>query len=143
MVVVHQAAAVIADTKVHLLVQCMKGSMFVWLGSTPHLSNLALTMPGRGTSTLLLGDHADQTAASMAMRLGMCFEYTNLHKLILLSPTLWCADVCLNLTGARPSGASRWGRAVHSGRVRCIAADRTSGRPLVLVLGNIVGSHIL
>ncbi|XP_069765056.1 proteasome assembly chaperone 4 isoform X2 [Narcine bancroftii] len=63
----------LAGQSVYFHVLRMSGSFFLWVGTAPTLSNLAVAMSTRfdptPVSTLILGDASDTTPSSIAQRL--------------------------------------------------------------------------
>ncbi|KAJ8376861.1 hypothetical protein SKAU_G00074410 [Synaphobranchus kaupii] len=70
---VHNFSEKILEQAVHFHVMKMKGGFFLWVGISPHLSNLAVAMSSKydstPMSTLVLGDPSDPTATSLSQRL--------------------------------------------------------------------------
>ncbi|XP_043575409.1 proteasome assembly chaperone 4 isoform X2 [Chiloscyllium plagiosum] len=70
---VHNFSEKLSEQMVHFHVLRMKDSFFLWVGSTPTLSNLAVAMCTKfdpmPVSTLILGDSSDTTPNSVAQRL--------------------------------------------------------------------------
>ncbi|XP_072366093.1 proteasome assembly chaperone 4 [Scyliorhinus torazame] len=70
---VHNFSEKLAEQTVHFHLLSMKESFFLWVGSAPTLSNLAVAMCTRfdpmPVSTLVLGDASDTTPNSVAQRL--------------------------------------------------------------------------
>ncbi|XP_064189947.1 proteasome assembly chaperone 4 isoform X1 [Anguilla rostrata] len=70
---VHDFSEKILEQVVHFHVMKMKGGFFLWVGTTPNLSNLAVAMSSKydatPLSTLLLGDPSDTTPNSLSQRL--------------------------------------------------------------------------
>ncbi|KAL8182478.1 UNVERIFIED_CONTAM: proteasome (prosome, macropain) assembly chaperone 4 [Gekko kuhli] len=69
----HHFCGRLAEQLVHFHAMRLQGSLFLWVGETPQLSNLAVAMctprDSIPTSTLLLGDTSDNTSNSLAQRL--------------------------------------------------------------------------
>ncbi|XP_029938346.1 proteasome assembly chaperone 4 [Salarias fasciatus] len=69
----HDFSEKILEQVVHFHVMKLSGGFFLWVGSAPVLSNLAVSMSSRydsmPLSTLVLGDPSDTTANSLAQRL--------------------------------------------------------------------------
>ncbi|XP_041101106.1 proteasome assembly chaperone 4 [Polyodon spathula] len=70
---IHNFSEKILEQVVHFHVMKMKDCFFLWVGSTPSLSNLAVAMCSKfdsvPLSTLVLGDTSDTTSNSLAQRL--------------------------------------------------------------------------
>ncbi|KAM9832037.1 proteasome assembly chaperone 4 [Neosynchiropus ocellatus] len=70
---VHNFSDRILEQTVHFHVMRLSGGFFLWLGSSPALSNLAVSMSSKfdstPLSTLVLGDPSDTSPASLAQRL--------------------------------------------------------------------------
>ncbi|XP_078395670.1 proteasome assembly chaperone 4 [Cetorhinus maximus] len=70
---VHNFSEKLSEQTVHFHVLRMKDSFFLWVGSAPNLSNLAVAMctkfDSMPVSTLILGDASDTTPNSVAQRL--------------------------------------------------------------------------
>ncbi|XP_069765052.1 proteasome assembly chaperone 4 isoform X1 [Narcine bancroftii] len=98
----------LAGQSVYFHVLRMSGSFFLWVGTAPTLSNLAVAMSTRfdptPVSTLILGDASDTTPSSIAQRLGhncgdifncvMCctqllVPHNNSHKLLRYHLLYW------------------------------------------------------
>ncbi|KAG9348094.1 hypothetical protein JZ751_004119 [Albula glossodonta] len=62
---IHDFSEKILEQAVHFHVMKMKGGFFLWVGTSPHLSNLAVAMSSKydsmPLSTLILGDPSDTT----------------------------------------------------------------------------------
>uniref|UniRef100_A0A8C0N322 Proteasome assembly chaperone 4 n=1 Tax=Canis lupus familiaris TaxID=9615 RepID=A0A8C0N322_CANLF len=71
----HNFSARLWEQLVHFHVMRLTDSLFLWVGATPHLRNLAVAMCNRydsiPVSTSLLGDTSDTTSTGLAQRLGM------------------------------------------------------------------------
>ncbi|XP_066124593.1 proteasome assembly chaperone 4 isoform X1 [Saccopteryx bilineata] len=72
----HNFSARLWEQLVHFHVMRLTDSLFLWVGATPHLRNLAVAMCSRydsiPVSTSLLGDTSDTTSTGLAQRLGTC-----------------------------------------------------------------------
>ncbi|XP_058589144.1 proteasome assembly chaperone 4 isoform X2 [Neofelis nebulosa] len=72
----HNFSARLWEQLVHFHVMRLTDSLFLWVGATPHLRNLAVAMCNRydsiPVSTSLLGDTSDTTSSGLAQRLGTC-----------------------------------------------------------------------
>ncbi|XP_047442961.1 proteasome assembly chaperone 4 [Mugil cephalus] len=70
---VHNFSEKILEQLVHFHVMKMSGGFFLWVGSAPVLSNLAVSMSSRydsmPLSTLVMGDPSNTTPNSLAQRL--------------------------------------------------------------------------
>uniref|UniRef100_A0A4X1SPW1 Proteasome assembly chaperone 4 n=2 Tax=Sus scrofa TaxID=9823 RepID=A0A4X1SPW1_PIG len=70
----HNFTARLWEQLVHFHVMRLTDSLFLWVGATPHLRNLAVAMCTRydpiPVSTALLGDTSDPTSTGLAQRLG-------------------------------------------------------------------------
>ncbi|XP_045861960.1 proteasome assembly chaperone 4 isoform X1 [Meles meles] len=70
----HNFSARLWEQLVHFHVMRLTDSLFLWVGATPHLRNLAVAMCNRydsiPVSTSLLGDTSDTTSTGLAQRLG-------------------------------------------------------------------------
>ncbi|KAI1889214.1 hypothetical protein AGOR_G00176810 [Albula goreensis] len=70
---IHDFSEKILEQAVHFHVMKMKGGFFLWIGTSPHLSNLAVAMSSKydsmPLSTLILGDPSDTSANSLSQRL--------------------------------------------------------------------------
>ncbi|KAM8822264.1 proteasome assembly chaperone 4 [Synchiropus picturatus] len=70
---VHNFSEKIVEQTVHFHVMRLSGGFFLWLGSAPVLSNLAVSMSAKfdssPLSTLVLGDPSDTSSTSLAQRL--------------------------------------------------------------------------
>ncbi|XP_051500478.1 proteasome assembly chaperone 4-like [Myxocyprinus asiaticus] len=73
LITVHDFCEKILEQQVHFHVMKMSGGFFLWIGSNPVLSNLAVSMNSKygsmPLSTLVLGDTSDTTPNSLAQRL--------------------------------------------------------------------------
>nr|XP_035150954.1 proteasome assembly chaperone 4 isoform X1 [Callithrix jacchus] len=69
----HNFSARLWEQLVHFHVMRLTDSLFLWVGATPHLRNLAVAMCSRydsiPVSTSLLGDTSDATSTGLAQRL--------------------------------------------------------------------------
>ncbi|XP_060100152.1 proteasome assembly chaperone 4 [Heteronotia binoei] len=69
----HNFCGRLAEQLVHFHAMRLQGSLFLWVGEAPQLSNLAVAMctprDSIPASTLLLGDTSDSTSNSLAQRL--------------------------------------------------------------------------
>nr|XP_023480141.1 proteasome assembly chaperone 4 isoform X2 [Equus caballus] len=69
----HNFSARLWEQLVHFHVMRLTDSLFLWVGATPHLRNLAVAMCTRydsiPVSTSLLGDTSDTTSTGLAQRL--------------------------------------------------------------------------
>uniref|UniRef100_A0A8C5VL58 Proteasome assembly chaperone 4 n=1 Tax=Microcebus murinus TaxID=30608 RepID=A0A8C5VL58_MICMU len=74
----HNFSARLWEQLVHFHVMRLTDSLFLWVGATPHLRNLAVAMCSRydsiPVSTSLLGDTSDTTSTGLAQRLGLAGE---------------------------------------------------------------------
>lgn len=72
-ITVHNFSEKILEKAVHFHVMKLNGGFFLWIGSAPVLSNLAVSMSSKydsmPLSSLVLGDPSDTTPNSMAQRL--------------------------------------------------------------------------
>ncbi|XP_068445912.1 proteasome assembly chaperone 4 [Clinocottus analis] len=72
-ITVHNFSDRILEQVVHFHVMKLSGGFFLWVGSSPVLSNLAVSMSSRfgsmPSSTLLMGDPSDTAPNSIAQRL--------------------------------------------------------------------------
>ncbi|KAM9495144.1 proteasome assembly chaperone 4 [Clarias gariepinus] len=72
-IVVHDFSEKLLEQMVHFHVMKLSGGFFLWVGTGPVLSNLAVSMDSRfdsmPLSTLILGDSSDTTPTSLAQRL--------------------------------------------------------------------------
>ncbi|XP_020511897.2 proteasome assembly chaperone 4 [Labrus bergylta] len=72
-VTVHNFSEKISEQVVHFHVMKLSGGFFLWVGSTPVLSNLAVSMSSKfdsmPLSTLVMGDPSNTAASSLAQRL--------------------------------------------------------------------------
>ncbi|XP_072535535.1 proteasome assembly chaperone 4 [Salminus brasiliensis] len=70
---VHDFSEKLLEQAVHFHVMKLTGGFFLWVGTSPVLSNLAVSMNSKfdstPLSTLVLGDSSDTTASSLAQRL--------------------------------------------------------------------------
>lgn len=70
---VHNFSEKILEQVIHFHVMKMSGGFFLWVGSTPELSNLAVSMCSKydpmPLSTLVLGDPSNTAPNSLAQRL--------------------------------------------------------------------------
>lgn len=70
---VHNFSEKILEHTVHFHVMKLSGGFFLWLGSSPVLNNLAVSMCSKldctPVSTLVLGDPSDPSPAALAQRL--------------------------------------------------------------------------
>uniref|UniRef100_A0A3P9IR26 Proteasome assembly chaperone 4 n=1 Tax=Oryzias latipes TaxID=8090 RepID=A0A3P9IR26_ORYLA len=71
---VHNFSEKILEQVVHFHVMKLDGGFFLWVGSAPVLSNLAVSLNSKydsmPLSTLVMGDPSETTASSLAQRLG-------------------------------------------------------------------------
>ncbi|XP_074191387.1 proteasome assembly chaperone 4 isoform X3 [Rhinolophus sinicus] len=79
----HNFSARLWEQLVHFHVMRLTDSLFLWVGATPHLRNLAVAMCSRydsiPVSTSLLGDTSDTTSTGLAQRLDC---HTFAHPLV-------------------------------------------------------------
>ncbi|CAB1323991.1 unnamed protein product [Coregonus sp. 'balchen'] len=72
-ITVHDFSEKILEQTVHFHVMKLNGGFFLWVGSNPVLSNLAVSMESKfdsmPLSTLVLGDPSETTQNSLAQRL--------------------------------------------------------------------------
>ncbi|XP_073709059.1 proteasome assembly chaperone 4-like [Garra rufa] len=72
-ITLHDFSEKILEHVVHFHVMKLSGGFFLWIGSNPVLSNLALAVNSKldsmPLSTLVLGDTSDTTPSSLAQRL--------------------------------------------------------------------------
>ncbi|XP_030626522.1 proteasome assembly chaperone 4 [Chanos chanos] len=72
-ITVHDFSEKILEQVVHFHVMKLNGGFFLWVGTSPVLSNLAVAMDSKfdsmPLSTLVLGDPSDTTPNSLAQRL--------------------------------------------------------------------------
>ncbi|XP_016114494.1 proteasome assembly chaperone 4 [Sinocyclocheilus grahami] len=72
-IAVHDFSEKILEQLVHFHVMKLSGGFFLWVGSSPVLSNLALAVSSKydsmPLSALVLGDTSDTTPSSLAQRL--------------------------------------------------------------------------
>ncbi|KAG7331684.1 hypothetical protein KOW79_005653 [Hemibagrus wyckioides] len=70
---VHDFSEKLLEQVVHFHVMKLSGGFLLWVGTSPVLSNLAVSMDSRfdsmPLSTLVLGDSSDTTPTSLAQRL--------------------------------------------------------------------------
>ncbi|XP_042271687.1 proteasome assembly chaperone 4 [Thunnus maccoyii] len=70
---VHNFSEKILEQTVHFHVMKLSGGFFLWVGSTPVLSNLAVSMSSKydsmPLSTLVMGDPSNTTPNTLAQRL--------------------------------------------------------------------------
>ncbi|XP_067086538.1 proteasome assembly chaperone 4 [Osmerus mordax] len=72
-ITVHNFSEKISEQAVHFHVMKLNGGFFLWVGSSPVLSNLAVSINSKydsmPLSSLVLGDASDMTPNSLAQRL--------------------------------------------------------------------------
>ncbi|KAM3875814.1 proteasome assembly chaperone 4 [Diretmus argenteus] len=72
-ITIHNFSEKILEQIVHFHVTKFSGGFFLWVGATPVLSNLAVSMSSRydpmPLSTLVMGDPSDTTPNSLSQRL--------------------------------------------------------------------------
>ncbi|ROL45227.1 Proteasome assembly chaperone 4 [Anabarilius grahami] len=72
-ITVHDFSEKILEQQVNFHVMKLSGGFFLWIGSSPVLSNLAVSIGSKydsvPLSTLVLGDTSDTTPSSLAQRL--------------------------------------------------------------------------
>ncbi|KAG8003387.1 Proteasome assembly chaperone 4 [Nibea albiflora] len=72
-ITVHNFSEKILEQAVHFHVMKLSGGFFLWVGSSPVLSNLAVSMSSKydsmPLSTLVMGDPSNTTPNSLAQRL--------------------------------------------------------------------------
>ncbi|XP_056131972.1 proteasome assembly chaperone 4 [Lampris incognitus] len=72
-ITVHNFSEKILEQTIHFHVMKLNGGFFLWVGSTPVLSNLAVSMSSRydpmPLSALVMGDPSDTAPNSLAQRL--------------------------------------------------------------------------
>ncbi|XP_077876615.1 proteasome assembly chaperone 4 isoform X1 [Ictidomys tridecemlineatus] len=82
-VCLHNFSARLWEQLVHFHVMRLTDSLFLWVGATPHLRNLAVAMCSRYDSipvcTSLFGDTSDTTSTGLAQRLVSNFLQHELH----------------------------------------------------------------
>ncbi|XP_051511626.1 proteasome assembly chaperone 4 isoform X2 [Myxocyprinus asiaticus] len=73
LITVHDFCEKILEQQVHFHVMKLSGGFFLWIGSNPVLSNLAVSIDSKYDSvplcTLVLGDTSDTTPNTLAQRL--------------------------------------------------------------------------
>ncbi|XP_051954021.1 proteasome assembly chaperone 4 [Xyrauchen texanus] len=73
LITVHDFCEKILEQQVHFHVMKLSGGFFLWVGSNPVLSNLAVSIDSKYDSvplcTLVLGDTSDTTPNALAQRL--------------------------------------------------------------------------
>nr|XP_057928295.1 proteasome assembly chaperone 4 [Doryrhamphus excisus] len=93
---VHNFSERILEQTVHFHVMKLSGGFFLWVGSSPLLSNLAVSMSSRydsmPLSTLVMGDPSDTMPNSLAQRLAK-----KTKKQVFVSYSLPAADSSLSL----------------------------------------------
>ncbi|XP_072245030.1 proteasome assembly chaperone 4 [Leuresthes tenuis] len=93
---VHNFSEKILEQVVHFHVMKLSGGFFLWVGSTPVLSNLAVSMSSRydsmPLSTLVMGDPSNTAANSLAQRLAK-----RTKKQVFVSYSLPMTDSSLSL----------------------------------------------
>ncbi|KAG9282546.1 proteasome assembly chaperone 4 isoform X1 [Astyanax mexicanus] len=93
---VHDFSEKLLEQVVHFHVMKLRGGFFLWVGSSPVLSNVAVSMNSKfdtmPLSTLVLGDSSDTTPISLAQRLTMKTE-----KQVFVSYNLPMPDSSLTL----------------------------------------------
>ncbi|XP_077572384.1 proteasome assembly chaperone 4 isoform X2 [Stigmatopora nigra] len=71
---IHNFSEKFMELTVHFHVMKLSGAFFLWVGSSPLLSNLAVSMSSRygsmPLSTLVMGDPSNTATNSLAQRLG-------------------------------------------------------------------------
>ncbi|KAJ4943521.1 hypothetical protein JOQ06_006021 [Pogonophryne albipinna] len=72
-ITVHNFSEKILEQSIHFHVMKLSGGFFLWVGSSPVLSNLAVSMSSKydsmPLSTLVMGDPSNTAANSLAQRL--------------------------------------------------------------------------
>ncbi|KAK5869475.1 hypothetical protein PBY51_024187 [Eleginops maclovinus] len=72
-ITVHNFSEKILEQSIHFHVMRLSGGFFLWVGSSPVLSNLAVSMSSKydsmPLSTLVMGDPSNTAANSLAQRL--------------------------------------------------------------------------
>nr|XP_046247571.1 proteasome assembly chaperone 4 [Scatophagus argus] len=95
-ITVHNFSEKILEQVVHFHVMKLSGGFFLWVGSAPDLSNLALSMSSKydamPLSTLVMGDPSNTTPNSLAQRLAK-----KTKKQVYVSYSLPVTDVNLSL----------------------------------------------
>ncbi|KAM9849035.1 proteasome assembly chaperone 4 [Aulostomus maculatus] len=93
---VHNFSEKILEQTVHFHVMKLNGGFFLWVGSSPVLSNLAVSMSSKydsmPLSTLVLGDPSDTAPNSLAQRLAK-----KTKKQVFVSYSLPVTDASLSL----------------------------------------------
>ncbi|XP_028300273.1 proteasome assembly chaperone 4-like isoform X6 [Gouania willdenowi] len=93
---VHNFSEKLLEQLVHFHVMKLDGGFFLWVGSAPVLSNMAVSMSSRHDSTplstLMMGDPSDTTASSLAQRLAK-----RTKKQVFVSYSLPATDSTLGL----------------------------------------------
>ncbi|XP_038147653.1 proteasome assembly chaperone 4 [Cyprinodon tularosa] len=93
---VHNFSDKILEQVVHFHVMKLDGGFFLWVGSAPVLSNLAVSMSSRydsmPLSTLVMGDPSNTAANSLAQRLAK-----RTQKQVFVSYSLPMTDSSLSL----------------------------------------------
>ncbi|XP_043937452.1 proteasome assembly chaperone 4 [Protopterus annectens] len=93
---IHDFAEKILEQLVHFHVMKMTDCFFLWVGATPHFSNLAVAMCNKydsmPVSTLVLGDKSDTVSSCLAQRLA-----TKTKKQVFVSYSLPTSDCSLTL----------------------------------------------
>ncbi|KAM4549272.1 proteasome assembly chaperone 4 [Odontesthes bonariensis] len=95
-ITVHNFSEKILEQVVHFHVMKLSGGFFLWVGSSPVLSNLAVSMSSRydsmPLSTLVMGDPSNTAATSLAERLAK-----RTKKQVFVSYSLAMTDSSLSL----------------------------------------------
>ncbi|XP_056271288.1 proteasome assembly chaperone 4 isoform X1 [Pseudoliparis swirei] len=91
-ITVHNFSERILEQLVHFHVMKLNGGFFLWVGSSPVLSNLAVSMCSKydsmPISTLVMGDPSNITPNSLAQRLDANRVSSPLHKMICKPPEI-------------------------------------------------------
>ncbi|XP_076582619.1 proteasome assembly chaperone 4 isoform X1 [Chaetodon auriga] len=115
-ITMHNFSEKILEQVVHFHVMKLSGGFFLWVGSTPVLSNLAVSMSSKydsmPLSSLVMGDPSDTAPNSLAQRLGndvrhcmnlcvsqttACFPAKKTKKQVFVSCSLPMTDSNLSL----------------------------------------------
>lgn len=93
---VHNFSEKILEQAIHFYVMKMNGGFFLWIGSTPVLSNLAVSMNSKydsmPLSSLVMGDPSNTAAHTLAQRLAK-----RTKKQVFVSYSLAVTDCNLSL----------------------------------------------
>ncbi|XP_055021286.1 proteasome assembly chaperone 4 isoform X1 [Boleophthalmus pectinirostris] len=102
---VHNFSEKILEQVVHFHVMKLNEGFFLWIGSSPVLSNLAVSMPSKydsmPLSSLVMGDPSNTAANTLAQRLGTFLKKSYIHLYIFLIFYILLCYMLIHFTAKR------------------------------------------